>query len=113
MGDVVLGELLRERGAAPKASIELGAFLIPVGGDDLPVVLQLAHALRERGIAVEYGLRHAAVRKQLELAAARGAARAVIVGPEERAAGLAVVRDLRTSTEAKVPIRQLLNGYFD
>jgi histidyl-tRNA synthetase len=113
MGDVVLGELLKERGVAPKASIELGAFLIPVGGDDLPTVLQLAHALRERGIAVEYGLRHAAVRKQLELAAARGAARAVIVGPEERAAGLAVVRDLRTSTEAKVPIRQLLNGYFD
>jgi len=113
MGDVVLGELLKERGLAPKASIELGAFLIPVGGDDLPVVLQLAHALRERGIAVEYGLRHAAVRKQLELAAARGAARAVIVGPEERASGLAVVRDLRTSTEAKVPIRQLLNGYFD
>jgi len=113
MGDVVLGELLKERGVAPKASIELGAFLIAVSGDDLPVVLQLAHALRERGIAVEYGLRHAAVRKQLELASARGAARAVIVGPEERAAGLAVVRDLRTSTEAKVPIRQLLNGYFD
>jgi len=113
MGDVVLGELLKERGAAPKASTELGAFLIAVGGDDLPTMLQLAHALRERGISVEYGLRHAGVRKQLELASARGAARAVIVGPEERAQGLAVVRDLRTSTEAKVPIRQLLNGYFD
>jgi len=113
MGDVVLGELLKERDVAPKVSIELGAFLIAVGGDDLPTVLQLAHALRERGIAVEYGLRHAGVRKQLELASARGAARAVIVGPEERSAGLAVVRDLRTSTEAKVPLRQLLNGYFD
>ena len=113
MGDVVLGELLKERGVAPKASTELGAFLIAVGGDDLPTILQLAHALRERGISVEYGLRHAGVRKQLELASARGAARAVIVGPEERAQGLAVVRDLRTSTEAKVPIRQLLNGYFD
>src|SRR6267142_1199868 len=113
MGDVVLGELLKERGVAPKASTELGAFLIAVGGDDLPTILQLAHALRERGISVEYGLRHAGVRKQLELASARGAARAVIVGPEERAEGLAVVRDLRTSTEAKVPIRQLLNGYFD
>jgi len=113
MGDVVLGELLKERGVAPKASTELGAFLIAVGGDDLATVLQLAHALRDRGISVEYGLRHAGVRKQLELASARGAARAVIVGPEERAEGLAVVRDLRTSTEAKVPIRQLLNGYFD
>ena len=113
MGDVVLGELLKERGVAPTASSELGAFLIPVGGDDLPTILQLAHALRERGISVEYGLRHAGVRKQLELASARGAARAVIVGPEERAAGMAVVRDLKGSTEAKVPIRQLLNGYFE
>src|SRR3989442_1964285 len=31
MGDVVLGELLKERGVAPKASIELGAFLVAVG----------------------------------------------------------------------------------
>src|SRR5882757_2353529 len=84
MGDVVLGELLKERGVAPKASIELGAFLIAVGGDDMPWVLKLAHAMRERGIAVEYGLRHTAVRKQLELAATRGAPRAVIIGPEER-----------------------------
>ena len=113
MGDVVLGELLKEHGVAPKASTELGAFLVAVGGDDLPTMLQLAHAMRERGIAVEYGLRHAGVRKQLELAAARGAPRAVIIGPEERKAGLAVVRDLKAGTEAKVPLDKLLHGYFD
>ena len=113
MGDVVLGELLKERGVAPTASIELGAFLVAVGGEDMPTMLRLAHAMREKGIAVEYGLRHAGVRKQLELASARGAPRAVIIGPEERKAGLAVVRDLRAGTEAKVPIDKLLNGYFD
>ena len=113
MGDVVLGEFLKERGVAPKASIELGAFLVAVGGEDMPTMLRLAHAMREKGIAVEYGLRHAGVRKQLELASARGAPRAVIIGPEERKAGLAVVRDLRAGTEAKVPIDKLLNGYFD
>lgn len=113
MGDVVLGELLKERGVAPKASTELGAFLVAVGGDDMPTMLKLAHAMRERGIAVEYGLRHTGVRKQLELASARGASRAVIIGPEERKAGLAVVRDLKAGTEAKVPIDKLLNGYFD
>ncbi|HEV2669730.1 MAG TPA: histidine--tRNA ligase [Gemmatimonadales bacterium] len=115
MGDVVLGELLKERGVAPppKASIELGAFLVAVGGEDMPTMLRLAHAMREKGIAVEYGLRHAGVRKQLELASARGAPRAVIVGPEERKAGVAVVRDLRAGTEARVPIDKLLNGYFD
>jgi histidyl-tRNA synthetase len=113
MGDVVLGELLKEHGGVPEASTELGAFLIAVGGDDLPTMLQLAHALRERGVAVEYGLRHTGVRKQLELASARGAARAVIIGPDERKDGLAVVRDLRAGTEAKVPLAKLVNGYFD
>jgi len=113
MGDVVLGELLKERRVAPKASTELGAFLVAVSGDDVATVLQLAHTLRERGIAVEYGLRHAPVRKQLELAAARGAPRAVIIGPEERGAGVALVRDLNAGTEAKVPLDKLLNGFFD
>lgn len=113
MGDVVLGELLKERKVAPKASTELGAFLVAVTGEDVATVLQLAHALRDRGIAVEYGLRHAPIRKQLELAAARRAPRAVIVGPEERAAGVALVRDLSGGAEAKVPLDKLLNGFFD
>jgi histidyl-tRNA synthetase len=63
-------------------------------------------------VAVEYGLRAAPVRKQLELAAARGAPRAVIVGPAERAAGVAVVRDLATGGEARVPLTQLREGRF-
>jgi histidyl-tRNA synthetase len=113
MGDVVLGELLKERNVAPKASTELGAFLVAVSGDDVATVLRLAHALRDRGIAVEYGLRQAPIRKQLELAAARGAPRAVIIGPEERAAGVALVRDLNAGTEAKVPLDNLQNGFFD
>ncbi len=113
MGDVVLGELLKERRVAPKASTELGAFLVAVSGDDVPTVLRLAHALRDRGMAVEYGLRHAPVRKQLELAAARGAPRAVIIGPDERAAGVAMVRDLNAGTETKVPLDTLLKGFFD
>ncbi len=113
MGDVVLGELLKERGALPKASTELGAFLVAVGAEDVATVLHLAHALRDRGIAVEFGLRQAAVRKQLELAAARGAPRAVIVGPDERAAGVVVVRDLHRGTEERVPVDKLLQGFFD
>jgi histidyl-tRNA synthetase len=113
MGDVVLGELLKERHVAPKASTRLGAFLVAVSGDDVATVLSLAHALRDRGIAVEYALRPAPIRKQLDLAAARGAPRAVIIGPEERGAGVGLVRDLNTGTEAKVPLDKLLNGSFD
>ena len=107
MGDVVLGELLKSRTAIPSASPRLDAFLVAVGGDDLATVLRLAHELRGRGIAVEYGLRLQAIRKQLELAAARGAARAVIIGPDERAAGQVVLRDLRAGAEERIAMVEL------
>src|SRR6266849_4114265 len=112
MGDVVLGELLKERGPADQASTKLDAFLIAVSSEDVAPLLKLAHQLRDRGVAVEYGLRPAAIRKQLELAAARGAPRAVIVGPDERAADEVVVRDLKAGTEERVPIAKLVQGSF-
>src|SRR2546425_505096 len=107
MGDVVLGELLQERGPADQASTKLDAFLIAVSGEDMAPTLKLAHQLRDLGVAVEYGLRPAAIRKQLELAAARGARRAVILGPDERAAGEVLVRDMKAGTEEQVPIAKL------
>jgi histidyl-tRNA synthetase len=113
MGDVVLGELLKERGALPKTTGRLEAFLVAVSGEDVPFVLKLAHDLRDKGVAVEYGLKPKAVRNQIELAAARGAKRAVIVGPDERASGQLVVKDLATGTEAKVPQEAIVGGYFD
>jgi histidyl-tRNA synthetase len=108
MGDVVLGELLQEH-RPPPAAVPLAAFLVAVGGDDLATVLKLAHALRDRGVAVEYALKPQAIRKQLELAAARGAPRAVIIGPEERQSGIAVVKDLVGGVESKVPLGELVN----
>ncbi len=110
MGDVVLGELLKERGVPVPASASLDAFLVAVSGADVLPVVQLAHRLRDRGLAVEYALKPQAVRKQLELATARGAPRAVIVGPDERKAGVAVVKDLRAGTETRLPLAELEEG---
>src|SRR5438046_4237106 len=107
MGDVVLGELLKERGPADQASRKLDAFLIAVSGDDVAPMLKLAHQLRDPGVALEYGLRPAAIRQQVELAATRGAARAVLPGPDERAAGEVVVRDMKAGTEERLPIAKL------
>src|SRR5213082_3380437 len=56
MGDVVLGELLKERRPADQASTKLDAFLIAVSGDDVAPVLKLVHQLRDLGVAVEYCL---------------------------------------------------------
>jgi len=107
MGDVVLAELLRERQLAAPPARRLDAFLVAVSGEDVAVTLSLAHRLRDEGMAVEFGLRQQAVRKQLELASARGAARAVIIGPEERRAGEVVVRDLGAGSERRVALAQL------
>ena len=112
MGDVVLGELLRELGSDIEAPSQLDAFLIAVGGEDVAFVLKLAHELRDRDVAVEYALRQAPIRKQLELAAARGAPRAVIVGPDERKAKVALVRDLKTGRQHKVSLTKVRKGVF-
>jgi len=107
MGDVVLRELLAERDAAHRASGRLDAFLVAVSGEDVAPVLKLAHELRDAGLAIEYALKQQAIRKQLELAAARGAPKAIIIGPDERRDGIAVVRDLDGGTERKVPMDAL------
>jgi histidyl-tRNA synthetase len=112
MGDVVLAELLRDRKGVVERPGRLDAFLVAVTADDVAAVLKLAHELRDRGVGVEYGLRHAALRKQMELAAARGAPRAIIIGPDERKAEEVVVRDLNGGTEVRVPMATLLNGFF-
>jgi len=113
MGDVVLAELLKDSAFERSAPRRLDAFLVAVSGDDERAVLGLAHALRDRGVAVEYALRSGSVRRQLELAAARGAPRAVILGPDERASGMAVVRDLAGGSEARVPLTSVEQGRFD
>jgi histidyl-tRNA synthetase len=112
MGDVVLGELVRERTSQREAPGPLDAFLVAVGGEDVAPVLQLAAELRGRGLAVEYALGDQPIRKQLELAAARRAPRAVILGPDERQAKIALVRDLTTGKQRKVSLTKVRKGVF-
>jgi histidyl-tRNA synthetase len=107
MGDVVLGELLVDRGKATGARASLDVFLVAVTAEDVPHVLDWGHRLRDRGLRVEYALKSQSIAKQLKLAAARSAVKAVIIGPDERKAGEAIVRDLGTGEESRVPFDAL------
>jgi histidyl-tRNA synthetase len=102
MGDVVLGELLRERGLAPAAEPTVDVFLAAITQDDLAEVLGLARELRDASLRVEYALAPQAVGKQLKLADARGARVAVVVGPDDRARGEVMVKDLRGKGQVSV-----------
>lgn len=109
MGDVVLGELVKDHPMFQGPSHELDIFLVAVTGADVPEVLRLAHALRDRFRSVEFALRSLAVAKQLKLASARNARWAVMIGPDEREAGAAVVRRLADGVESRVPFEELLS----
>jgi histidyl-tRNA synthetase len=102
MGDVVLAELLRDRGLVPADVSSIDVFLAGITDEDLPHVLALAHELRDAGLRVEYGLGAQAVGKQLKLADARNARLAVVIGPDDRARGEVMVKDLRAKSQEAV-----------
>ncbi len=102
MGDVVLGELLAERGLLPGYRRQVDYFLVPIGEEQRPAALALAHQLRERGRSVAYALRDQSVRKQFKAAETEGARRVLVLGPEEAAKGVVVLRDMSDGTERQV-----------
>ena len=107
MGDVVLGELLKERGLAPGAPRSADVFLVAVTPEDRPGVLRLAHQLRELELRCEYALGNDKVAKQLKLADARGARFAVVAGPEERSRNAVVLKNLGDGTQREVSVAEL------
>jgi histidyl-tRNA synthetase len=103
MGDVVLAELLRDRGLAPTDTSSIDVFVAAITEEDLPHVLTLAHELRDAGVRTEYALGAQAVGRQLKLADARNARLAIVVGPDDRARGEVMLKDLRANSQRAVP----------
>ena len=109
MGDVVLGELLKDKGLAPLEVSSVDVFLAFITPEDLPHVLTLVHRLRDAGLRVEYALSPQAVGKQLKLADARNARLAAVLGPDERARGEIVIKDLRSGSQETVPLQSTVD----
>ncbi len=102
MGDVVLAELLRERGLLPGAGASADVFVAQVTADDRPHVLALTHQLRDAGFRVEFSFAEQAVGKQLKLADARGVRAVVVIGPDDRARGQVVLKDLSAGSQSAI-----------
>jgi histidyl-tRNA synthetase len=108
MGDVVLTELLRERGLLPDGSASRDTFIVAMSDADRPLLLKLAQSLRALGESVLYTLSPATVGKQLKEADARGAARVILLGPEEVARGSAIVRIMSTGEQREVALDEIM-----
>jgi histidyl-tRNA synthetase len=102
MGDVVLADLLRDRGLQPGEGPSIDVFLAGITADDLPFLLAMAHRLRDVGFRVEYALSAQPLGKQLKLADARNARLVLVLGPDERARGQVVIKDLRGKAQETI-----------
>ena len=102
MGDVVIGELLKDHGVVSKPAAALDVFIAGVTPEDQPHVLALAHACRDAGLATEFALTAQAVGKQLKQASARGARVAVLIGPDDRDRNEVQIKDLAAKTQRAV-----------
>ncbi|MDH3270100.1 MAG: histidine--tRNA ligase [Gemmatimonadota bacterium] len=107
MGDVVLGELLDERGLVPEHAPELDYFMVPVTEAQRPETLRIAHVLRDRGHSVAYALRDQGVAKQMKAATREGAKTVLLLGPDELERGCIVARDMSTGQEVDVSLSEL------
>jgi histidyl-tRNA synthetase len=101
-GDVVLGELLRDRGLLPSAPAGPEFWVVASDAADFNLVQRIVGSLRRAGRRVEYALRPQQPSKQLKAAVSAGAAQAVIL--QRDAPNDAVLRDLTTGTETKIQL---------
>ena len=110
MGDVVLGELLRDRDLVPAEGHALDDFVIHVSDEQLPAALRIVHSLRAQGRRVGFDYRGRGVGRQFKVANQAGAARVIVVGPEEAERDECVVRSMDTGDEIKMRVAELLAG---
>ncbi|MGH7507826.1 MAG: histidine--tRNA ligase [Longimicrobiales bacterium] len=108
MGDVVLAELLADRGLLPAYAAAVDYFIVAVTAQERPLQRRIAARLRARDHSVTYGLRPASVRAQLKEADARGARHVVLLGPDEVAAGVAQLRSMETGEQSSIALDELL-----
>jgi histidyl-tRNA synthetase len=102
MGDVVLGELLRERSLLPESASSVETWVAYAEEGGVRDAMRVASRLRTRGRSAEYALGGQKLARQLRAAAAAGAEEAVILTPAGMASGEAVVRRLSDGTERHV-----------
>lgn len=107
-GDVVLGELLADRGLAASGVREVDLAVIAVNEEVRGAALSTVSKLRAAGRSVIYPYRSSGVGKALKAAAAAGVREAIVIGPDEVAAGEIVVRDLAGGSERRMKLDDYL-----
>ncbi len=103
-GDAVVGELLAEKDLLPEPARGLDDVVFAFGEAERPAAVRLATRLRGEGRSVELVLGSVRLKRALADADRAGAARLLMLGPDELARGVAKARDLATGEERDEPL---------
>jgi histidyl-tRNA synthetase len=109
MGDVVIKDLLEEKGLLPDYIQAPDVYAI-IGGDEvLSAALQQIQSFRMAGYSVDYPIKKVGFGKQFRAANESGARWAIIFGEEEVARGTAKLKNLESGEETEVPLDRLVD----
>jgi histidyl-tRNA synthetase len=108
MGDVTVTELLKDRGLLPPVAATLDVYVVVADETLQAAAARLVHELRAAGLAADHPLGSAKVGKQFQAAAAAGARYAVVVGPDEWAAGEVMLKNLASGDQQRIAVTTLI-----
>jgi len=107
-GDVVLGDLLHEKGLLPPPPPRCSVFIVALDETGQEVMINTAQTLRSAGIACEFPFKPGNIGKQLKQADATGAAITIFVGGTEAAEGCCRIKQMRSGAESKIPVHEVV-----
>jgi histidyl-tRNA synthetase len=103
-GDVVIAELLTDKGLLPDCQQRVDALVFPFQAAQRTAAARLATQLRAAGKRIELVLAKKKLRRIFADAESSGARQLYLLGPDEVERGVARLRDLETGEETDVPL---------
>jgi len=103
-GDVVVVELLKDKGLLPEPAGGVDVVVFPMDAAARPAAMAVAADLRAGGSAVDLVLQKKKMKWVFKHAERRGATELVVVGPDDVAAGEYAVKNLGTGEQTRRPL---------
>ncbi|MCX7726961.1 MAG: ATP phosphoribosyltransferase regulatory subunit, partial [Chitinispirillaceae bacterium] len=108
-GDVVLGEILREKGLLPSSKPRCSVFIASLDDEGYQNLIQMAQEIRREGISCEFPLKATNISRQLKLADTSGAKFTVFSGGIEGKEGKIKIKNMIDGSEETIPRGEVLS----
>ena len=109
-GDVVVLDVLKDLERFPELPRKLDYTIIPFAREQVGTALNIAAILRQQGSTVDCNFSMKKMKKTLQQAGESGAAKAILLFPDELSENKVVIRDLRLHEQNPIKITDLLSS---